>query len=90
MFYTYILISLRDGQLYIGYTPDLKERLKAHNGGFVKSTKHRRPLTLIHYETFLTDEDALRREAYLKGGNGHSEMKVLLRNTFRKVGYKYY
>lgn len=90
MFYIYILISLTDRKLYIGYTPDLKERLKAHNNGYVKSTKYRRPLQLIHYEAFLSEEDALRREEYLKGGNGHLEMKVSLKNTFKKVGYKYY
>lgn len=90
MFYTYVLFSHQDGKLYVGYSPDLKGRLKAHNDGFVKSTRNRRPLTLIHYEAFLTQEDALRREEYLKGGNGHKEMKILLKHTFKQVRYKYF
>jgi len=47
MYYVYILHSFKDGRLYTGYTPRLTNRLKAHNGGFVRSTKLRRPLKLI-------------------------------------------
>lgn len=84
MFYVYILHSIRDGKLYTGYTPNLKSRLKAHDGGFVRSTKFRRPLKLIHYEIFLNEKDAKRRELYLKGGNGKKELEVMLKDYFRK------
>ena len=47
----------------------------AHIGGFVKTTKYRRPLKLIYYEVYINELDARRRELYLKGGNG----KILLR-----------
>lgn len=88
MFYVYILFSELDKQLYIGYTPDLKVRVEKHNNGFVKATKYRRPLKLIHYETYLEERDAKQREIFLKGGKGHNELKIQLREVFKKLGYK--
>ena len=84
MFYTYILHSQKDGKLYTGYTPDLKNRLRAHVGGFVFSTKSRLPITLIHYEAFLNEQDAKNREVYLKGGNGKKEIELILKHYFQK------
>jgi len=84
MFYIYILHSKKDGKLYTGYSPDLKNRLKAHEGGFVFATKDRRPLHLIHYEAFLEEKDAKKREIYLKGGNGKKEIEVMLSEYFIK------
>jgi len=84
MFYIYILHSGKDGKLYTGYTPDLKNRMKAHEGGYVSATKDRRPLKLIHYEAFLEEKDAKQRETFLKGGNGKKEIKAMLNEYFRK------
>lgn len=84
MYYIYILHSQKDGKLYTGFTPDLKKRIKAHEGGFVQSTKNRRPLILIHYEAFLHSEDARRREKYLKGGNGKQDIEAMLKTYFGK------
>ena len=82
MFYTYVLQSAVDGQFYTGYTADLKLRFEAHQKGQVKSTKQRLPLTLIYYEACLSQEDALRRERYLKTYNGkrflHNRLKSYL------------
>lgn len=39
MFYNYVIQSLKDGQLYIGFTDDLKKRFKEHNHGLNLSTK---------------------------------------------------
>jgi putative endonuclease len=41
MFYVYILLSEKDGNLYVGYTPDLKKRFEKHNNGYVIATKYR-------------------------------------------------
>jgi len=43
MFYVYILFSEKDKQLYAGFTDNLRSRVKTHENGFVKSTKHRLP-----------------------------------------------
>lgn len=88
MYYVYILHSKKDGKLYTGYTLDLKRRLKTHDDGFVKATKYRLPLKLIHYEAFLQVEDAKNRELYLKGGNGKKEVVILLRKYFEKNKWK--
>ena len=59
MYYTYVLLSKKDGQLYFGYTKNLEERFERHSKGLVASTKNRRPLKLIYYEACLNQEDAL-------------------------------
>ena len=69
-YYVYVLKSEVDGLLYTGYTYNLKERLSLHNKGKVPSTKNRAPLTLIYFEGCLNQQDATRREKYLKSGNG--------------------
>jgi len=89
MYYVYVLHSKKDGNLYIGFTPDLKNRVSAHNNGYVLATKNRRPLTLIYYESYLVQRDAKRRELFLKGGNGHNQLKVQLQDCFTKVRYKH-
>jgi len=88
MFYIYILFSELDKQLYTGYSEDLRSRIRAHTGGFVKATKNRRPLRLIYYEAYLKEADARRREKYLKGGNGRKEMKIQLQSVFEELKYK--
>lgn len=89
MYYVYILLSDKDGRLYIGSTPNLKNCLEKHKKGFVLATKHRLPIRLIHYETYFSDHDAKRREVFLKGGKGHDELKIQLEDCFRKIKYKY-
>lgn len=87
MYYVYILFSEKDNQLYTGFTPNLRSRFKAHTNGFVKATKHRRPLKLIYYEAFSEELDARRREKYLKGGNGKKILKVQLKESFKNLNY---
>ena len=52
-YYVYILKSEKDGNNYVGYTNDLKKRLKLHNAGKVTSTKNRLPLHMIYFEVCL-------------------------------------
>jgi len=89
MYYVYILFSKKDGKLYIGSTSELKKRIEKHNKGYVLSTKNRRSLLLIYYESYLNQRDAKRREIFLKGGKGRAELKIQLKNTFEKIRYKY-
>ena len=87
-FYTYILFSYKDKGLYIGFTTELKERLKLHASGKVTATKHRRPFKLIHYEYFVNKKDAKAREEYLKSGFGRGQLKKALGRTLIAFGYK--
>ena len=57
MFYTYIL-QLRNKTFYVGYSSDLKSRIKAHNEGSVSSTKNLRPATLVYYSAFSSQKKA--------------------------------
>ena len=49
MYYVYILKSDTEDWRYVGYTSDLRARLKDHNNGKVASTKPRRPYTIESY-----------------------------------------
>ncbi|MCL4419249.1 GIY-YIG nuclease family protein [Patescibacteria group bacterium] len=54
MYYTYVLRSKLDSNLYVGFTEDLKSRFEQHSNGKVIATKHRLPLELIYYEACLS------------------------------------
>lgn len=88
-YYVYILLSLRDKKLYIGFTMDLKSRLIRHASGKVIATRNRRPFKLIRYEYFVNMADAKAREVFLKSGGGHSQLKAILKRTLKDFGYKY-
>ena len=75
VFYTYILRNLKTSRYYIGYTPDLKNRLKKHRTGQVKSTKSNLNYQLEWYCAFKIKSQALMFEKYLKTGSGIAFMK---------------
>ncbi len=75
MFYTYVLHSLKDEKLYVGWTKDLKNRVAFHNDGKVESTKFRRPLELVYYEACLDEKKSIKREKYFKTGFGRRFLK---------------
>jgi putative endonuclease len=64
--WVYILQSKKDGKFYTGVTSDLDMRIRAHNAGKVQSTRFRRPLVLIHQESYATKARAMDRERFLK------------------------
>ena len=78
-YYVYILQSSQNDSFYIGYTTDLKKRLKSHNGGENAATKPFVPYKLIFYEAFLNRVDAKSREEYLKSGYGRRSINTLLK-----------
>ena len=79
MYYTYVLQSMKDGDFNTGSTENLKLRFEQHNNGFVESTKDRRPFKLIYYEACLDQNDAAKREKYMKTFHG----KMFLRNRLK-------
>jgi putative endonuclease len=82
MFYVYVLESLKNKNLYFGYTADLKDRFKKHNCGLVFSTKPYKPWKLIYYEGCLNKNDARRREGYLKTTQGKRMLRRRLKEYF--------
>jgi putative endonuclease len=83
--YTYVLFGQRDRKLYIGATSDLRKRLRLHAEGRVRSTAHRRPLTLLYYEACLSADDAYRRERYLKSGRGGRYLRTRLASSLGDI-----
>lgn len=81
-YFAYVLKSEIDGRLYKGYTHDLENRLNEHNSGKVKSTKGYLPWLLVYFETFLSENDAIKREKYFKTGSGREFLKKLLLNKY--------
>ena len=69
-FYVYVLESFKDNSRYTGYTNNLKKRIKEHQAGYNFSTKFSRPFKLIYFEGCLNEQDAKRREHYLKTTQG--------------------
>jgi putative endonuclease len=80
--YVYLLQSLKNKELYVGFTYDLRKRLRAHNKGLVFSTKPYRPWYLLHYEAYRNVKDAERREKYLKTNQGSRLLKRMLKEYF--------
>lgn len=80
MHYVYVLHSLADSGFYIGYSTNLRPRLKQHLERKSFATAHRGPWKLIYYEAYLNQTDALGRERYLKSGAGRRFLKAQLRN----------
>ena len=61
------LLRCADGTLYCGWTNHLEARVEAHNAGKgAKYTKSRKPVKLVYFETFLTKQEAMRREWEIK------------------------
>jgi putative endonuclease len=77
----YVLRSLKDADLYVGFTTHLSQRLGEHNAGRTPSTARRRPLVLIFCEYYVSRGDAMRRERYFKTSAGKWALKMMLRET---------
>ncbi|MBT3904049.1 MAG: GIY-YIG nuclease family protein [Rhodospirillaceae bacterium] len=69
MWYVYIL-ELKNSDVYVGSTNDLRRRVKQHEKGQVKSTKPHLPATLKSYIAIPTEQKARELENYFKSGSG--------------------
>ena len=82
-YYIYVLRSLKDNQFYTGYTSDLKKRIQKHQKGLILSTKNRLPVELIYFEGCKNQQDATKREKYLKTTYGKRYLKNRLENYLK-------
>ncbi|MDO8609340.1 MAG: carboxylating nicotinate-nucleotide diphosphorylase [bacterium] len=76
-YYTYILQSLKNNSLYIGYTSYLKKRFEKHNSGLNLATKPFIPYKLIFYEAFLNRIDDICSNGII--------LKMKKNNIFKKI-----
>jgi len=85
MYYFYILRSQKNNKLYLGYTSDLKARLKSHNSLQNNATKPNAPYSLIFYSAFINQTDALECEKYFKTTAGWRRIHSMLKNTLNRL-----
>jgi putative endonuclease len=84
MFYIYVLQSESDDGLYIGFSTNLRRRLKEHQERKSFATSYRKPWRLIYYEAYVEEEDALGRERYLKSGGGRRFLVKQLKHYLQR------
>jgi len=86
VFYVYILKSKKDNKLYIGYTNNLVRRFKDHNEKRNNSTMRRVPFSLVYYEAFKSQKDAVAREKQLKQfKSAYGQIKKRISNSLHEV-----
>lgn len=69
MYYVYVLQGKNSKNYYVGFSENLKERIKTHKWHTVKTTKSD-DFELIWYSGFKDKQKALTFEKYLKSGSG--------------------
>ncbi len=78
-FYVYMLKSSgKKSQTYVGYTKDLKKRIKLHNSGKGAKFTRGRKWRLIYKEKIASKSRAISREYYIKKNrNLRNKIKTL-------------
>jgi len=84
MHYVYIPKSLKNGDIYVGQTSDLKNRYQRHNLGRIKSTKAYVPWQLIYYEAYRSKKDITRRERQLKEHKPKNDLVKQIENSLKE------
>ena len=79
-----VLFSQKAGQFYAGCTQKVIKRLEQNNSGLVQETKQRLPMKLIYWEGCINQQDAIRREKYLKTIWGKRYIKGRVRNDLKE------
>jgi len=70
-YFVYFAKSSLNNKIYTGFTSKKPlERVKEHNSGANKFTRHNGPFSLVYYEKYLCKQDALSREKFYKSGLG--------------------
>ena len=78
----YVLRSLRNGRLYVGYTErGLEDRLQEHNASKTASIKQMLPFEFVYSEHAETMILARQRERFFKSGHGRRTLKNLIANS---------
>ena len=73
MTYVYIIRSLEHpDRYYVGFTGDLRARLKRHNAGEVPHTSKYTPWAIKTYVAFSDEKQAVAFEKYLKSPSGRA------------------
>jgi len=79
MYYVYIIQGGADESYYVGYTRDIKERLRRHNEGRSPYTKSKGNWRLVYTEEYETSGEAVAREREIKGKKSRKYIEHLVR-----------
>jgi putative endonuclease len=83
MFYIYV-IKNEAGELYYGFSNNLKKRFFEHNTGQSFSTRDSK-WTLVYYEAYFSKEDAYKREKQLKQyGQALAQLKRRIKKSLNE------
>jgi putative endonuclease len=74
VWYVYFL-ELKNGDIYVGSTDDLRRRFASHQRGHVVSTRKYLPLSLRSYVAVADERTARNLERYFKSGSGKAFAK---------------
>ena len=81
MFTVYILRSLKNKKRYVGHTSKAALiRLREHNAGGSKWTRENGPFVIIHTEEYCDKKEAMKREKFLKSGQGRKWLDENIEN----------
>jgi len=75
MFFAYVLKSINHEYYYKGHCENLERRLNQHNSGMTESIRPYIPFSLIYFEEFETEKQAIEREKYFKTSAGRRFLK---------------
>ena len=84
MYYVYVLMNEK-GNLYIGFTKDLRKRVKKHNSKGSNYTSKYEEWKLVYYEAYVSEKDARIREKRLKDGRARYLLKQRIKHSIEEV-----
>ena len=83
MHYVYVLYTKDQDKFYIGFTEDLKRRMREHELEKSLSDRILKNLRLVYYEACKSKNDAVEREKQLKTGFGRKYLRARLKDSIR-------
>ncbi len=83
-YFVYVILTSDTKQFYVGYSTDLKQRLKDHrNKKGAKFLKFHSHFSLVYYEVYQNKTDARRQELFYKTGRGREVLRRKLQETIK-------
>ncbi|MBI1343256.1 MAG: GIY-YIG nuclease family protein [Terrimonas sp.] len=75
MYFAYVIKSIDHDYYYKGHCREIEKRLLQHNSGMTESIRPYIPFKIVYFETFDTEEEAIKREKYFKSSAGRRFLK---------------
>ncbi len=83
-YFVYVMLTSDTKQFYVGYSTNLRQRLKDHKNKkgarFLKAHPH---FSLVYYEVYQNKTDARRQELFYKTGRGREVLRRKLQETIK-------